>query len=174
MSPPPSLALWASGALPRVEIKARLDLLSSPHSAPDSAPAPPLVPILLLPFCLKFCSSNSSQFSILPPSTHSAPAPPPFPILLLLQLHLLLFLLILVLLPLLLRCCSLFLLKTLSRGNYCSDRNPVYEVAVGITGPYELGVAEDLHRSIKSGHITIASVLPSVEEGHSTAGLGDQ
>ena len=180
MSPPLSLALWASGVLPRVEIKARLDLLSSPHSAPDSAPAPPLVQILLLPpalsypFCLKLCSSNSSQFSIMPPSPHSAPAPPPFPILLLLQLHLLLFLLILVLLLLLLRCCSLFLLKTLSRGNYCSDRSPVYEVIVGVAGPYELGVAEDLHRSIKSGHITIASVLPSVEEGHSTAGLGDQ
>ena len=84
---PLSLALWASGALPRVEIKARLDLLSSPHSAPDSAPAPPLVPILLLPaalsdpFCLKLCSSNSSQFSILPPFPYSAPAPPPFPIL---------------------------------------------------------------------------------------------
>ena len=72
-SPPLSLALWASGALPRVEIKARLNLLSSPHSAPDSAPAPPLVPILVLPpalsypFCLKFCSSNSSQFCPLLP-----------------------------------------------------------------------------------------------------------
>ena len=93
MTPPVSLALWASGALPRVEIKARLDLLSSPHSAPDSPPAPPLVPILLLPpalsspFCLKIFSSNSSQFSIMPPSPpfcscssafpNSVPAPTP-------------------------------------------------------------------------------------------------
>ena len=141
---------------------------SCSSTCPDSCPSScPLLPILLKILLLQL-------FPILPPSPYSAPDPPPFPILLLLQLHLLLFLLILVLLPLLLRCCSLFLLKTLSRGNYCSDRNPVYEVIVGVAGPYELGVAEDLHRSIKSGHITIASVLPSVEEGHSTAGLGDQ
>ena len=50
----------------------------------------------------------------------------------------------------------------------------MYEEVVGVAEPYELGVTEDLYWSIKSGRITIASVLPSVEEGHSTAGLGDQ